>query len=116
MDSVFLLLCIIAIVATPLLVYAIIHYNQVQSNCTIVHEMIKDVLVDFKQWNQSITTKKGCIDFYATLDRFLSETYGTNLRLQITEQEFDKMTVTAIKQLNDQALDEIIDQLKKQTE
>ena len=69
------------------------------------------VLQQFKIWNEKIKTKQGMLGLYVQLDELFQKVWSVNFKAHITKQEFEQMSIESIKQLNEQALDEMIEQL-----
>ena len=69
-------------------------------------------LIDyFRQWNNDLTTKKAAEDFYNLLIDICKNGFGIELKLNITKQEFDQLSLESIKTLNSQALDDLVDEI-----
>ena len=73
---------------------------------------LEDVLDQFKQWNSCITAKQDIIEFYGMLNDFYKNVWNTEFRLQLTKEEFDQLPLETLKELNNQALDTIIENIK----
>lgn len=66
----------------------------------------------FKQWNSNLTTKKAAEDFYNLLIDVCKNGFGAELKLNITKQEFEQLSLESIKTLNSQALDDLVDEIR----
>lgn len=66
----------------------------------------------FKQWNNDLTTKKAAEDFYNLLIDVCKNGFGVELKLNITKQEFEQLSLESIKTLNSQALDDLVDEIR----
>ena len=71
-------------------------------------DQTKQLVEYFKQQNDSITTKQGFIDFYVQLNEFTANVIGSKLRLNMTKQEFEQLSIESIRKLNDDALAELL--------
>lgn len=61
----------------------------------------------FKQWNAAITTKQGFIDMYNQLNEYCLNVYNCPLTVNMTKEEFDRLSIESIRKLNDEALDQL---------
>ena len=74
---------------------------------------LTELLQMYIAWNNSITTKQGMVDFYTMLGDMYKNVWNTDFKMQITKEEFDQLPIETLKQLNEQALNDLIDQLKQ---
>ena len=100
-----LVVALLVIVGICLFRYKIAAKKDVQDELIVV-------LTYFKTWNEHITTKQGMLDFYNSLNELFKTVWMVDFKVQLTKQEFEQMSIEAIKQLNEQALDDVINQLK----
>ena len=70
-----------------------------------------ELIKQFIQWNETLTTKKALLDFYGVLSNTCSNAFGCQLKLNITQQEFDQLSIDSIKMLNNQALEDLMDEI-----
>lgn len=73
-----------------------------------------DTLITYlKNWNNSISTRQGAFDFYVGLNRIAKEIFKGTFSVLITREEFDRLSLDVIKQLNNQAIELLESDLKR---
>lgn len=77
------------------------------------HNDVEELLYQYLRWNEAIQTKQAVLDFYSSLSETYKSVWGEEFKLNITKQEFGDMSLDSIKQLNRQALEDLIQQLPK---
>ena len=76
------------------------------------NEKDKELIAYFKQWNNQLQTKKAAEDFYNLLASVCKNGFGLSFKLNITKQEFEQLSLESIKTLNNQALDDLLDEIR----
>lgn len=98
---------VLAVATTGIMVYSFFVYNKADKSSDLV-----ELLKYYKQWNDQIQTKQGVLDFYALMNETCREVWNTEFKLQITKEEFEQLPIETLKQLNLQALETLIDNMK----
>ena len=76
---------------------------------------VNDVIDQFELWNDKLETKQAALDFYYQLNEVCNHLFHNPLKLMITHEEFNNMTLSAIKKLNKEALDTLRSQINDQS-
>ena len=74
---------------------------------------VSDVIEQFEVWNDKIETKQAALDFYHELNQVCNHLFHNPLKLMITHEEFNNLTLESIKQLNRDALATLRDQVSE---
>ena len=74
---------------------------------------VSDVIEQFELWNDKIETKQAALDFYHELNQVCNYLFHNPLKLMITHEEFNNLTLESIKQLNRDALATLRDQVSE---
>ena len=74
---------------------------------------VSDVIEQFELWNDKIETKQAALDFYHELNQVCNHLFHNPLKLMITHEEFNNLTLESIKQLNRDALATLRDQVSE---
>lgn len=72
-----------------------------------------DVIEQFELWNERIETKQAALDFYHELNQVCNHLFHNPLKLMITREEFNNLTLESIKQLNRDALATLREQVSE---
>lgn len=75
--------------------------------------LVGDVIEQFEQWNEKLETKQAALGFYNQLNDVCNHLFHNPLKLMITKEEFDNLTLNAIKQLNREALKDLRRQISE---
>jgi len=62
----------------------------------------------FIKWNNDITSKEEYHEFFFELDKCFKFVFGEKLKLNITEEEFNKMSVEGVRTLVNDALNDML--------
>nr|DAQ56306.1 MAG TPA: hypothetical protein [Caudoviricetes sp.] len=74
---------------------------------------VVDVIEQFELWNDRIETKQAALDFYHELNQVCNHLFHNPLKLMITHEEFNNLTLESIKQLNRDALSALREQVSE---
>ncbi len=97
--TVIVLLMFTTIAVTGFAIY--LHYKNVNKSI----ESVKTLIAYLSRWNDSISTRQGAFDFYLGLNNITHEIFKTSFNVLITKEEFEKLSLPTIKELNKQAID-----------
>ena len=88
------------------------------NNCKIFElEMFEThikIIDEFIKWNKIIKNKETYRDFFKELDNVCQKFFNQKLRLQFTQEEFEKMQIESVRQLVHDALKDIRESIIKQ--
>lgn len=84
----------------------------------IKHKTIEDselisLFEEFIKWNRLIQTKEAMKGFYYTLKETLQVCGVQSFNMNLTKEEFEKLSLEKMRELNETALKEMIFELKK---
>ena len=84
----------------------------------IKHKTIEDselipIFEEFIKWNRLIQSKDAMKGFYCTLMETLKGCGIESFNMNLTKEEFEKLSLEKMRELNETALNEIILELKK---
>ena len=84
----------------------------------IKHKTLEDselipLFEEFIKWNSVIQTKEAMKGFYYTLKETLQVCGIQSFNMNLTKEEFEKLSLEKMRELNETALKEIIFELKK---
>ena len=84
----------------------------------IKHKTIEDselisLVEEFIKWNRLIQTKEAMKGFYYTLKETLQACGIQSFNMNLTKEEFEKLSLEKMRELNETALKEMIFELKK---
>ena len=84
----------------------------------IKHKTIEDselisLFEEFIKWNSLIQTKEAMKGFYYTLKETLQACGIKSFNMNLTKEEFEKLSLEKMRELNETALKEMIFELKK---
>ena len=107
---------IVMIVNDYLHQYQQFKFDQVKQehNYDLTNQMI-ELLDQFDQWNSIIETKEGFRDLLGVLNDLCVRVFDTNIEVNITEDEFNRMSIQQLQLSVDQLIDQIRYQISSQT-
>ena len=84
----------------------------------IKHKTLEDselisLFEEFIKWNRLIQTKEAMKGFYYTLKETLQACGIQSFNMNLTKEEFEKLSLEKMRELNETALKEMIFELKK---
>ena len=84
----------------------------------IKHKTIEDselipIFEEFIKWNRLVQSKDAMKGFYCTLMETLKGCGIESFNMNLTKEEFEKLSLEKMRELNETALNEIILELKK---
>ena len=106
-----LLVLICCIVCT--FVFCTILVIKVIKHKTIEDSELISLFEEFIKWNGLIQTKDAMKGFYYTLKETLQACGIQSFNMNLTKEEFEKLSLEKMRELNETALKEIIFELKK---
>ena len=106
-----LLVLICCIVCT--FVFCTILVIKVIKHKTIEDSELISLFEEFIKWNRLIQTKEAMKGFYYTLKETLQACGVQSFNMNLTKEEFEKLSLEKMRELNETALNEIILELKK---
>ena len=106
-----LLVLICCIVCT--FVFCTILVIKVIKHKTIEDSELISLFEEFIKWNSLIQTKEAMKGFYYTLKETLQACGIKSFNMNLTKEEFEKLSLEKMRELNETALNEIILELKK---
>ena len=106
-----LLVLICCIVCT--FVFCTILVIKVLKHKTIGDSELISLFEEFIKWNRLIQTKDAMKGFYYTLKETLQACGIQSFNMNLTKEEFDKLSLEKMRELNETALKEMIFELKK---
>lgn len=77
------------------------------------HDDLISMLEEFIKWNRLIQTKDAMKGFYYTLKETLQACGIQSFNMNLTKEEFEKLSLEKMRELNETALNEMIFELKK---
>lgn len=88
------------------------HVNQTHNNNVISDTLL---LIDkLEEWNSIIETKEGARDLLAVLNEICVNVFDTKLNVNITQDEFNRMSMNQTKASIQLVLDQLRDKLSSQ--
>lgn len=106
-----LLVLICCIVCT--FVFCTILVIKVIKHKTIEDSELISLVEEFIKWNRLIQTKEAMKGFYYTLKETLQACGIQSFNMNLTKEEFEKLSLEKMRELNETALKEMIFELKK---
>ena len=106
-----LLVLICCIVCT--FVFCIVLIIKVLKHKTIEDSELIPLFEEFIKWNSVIQTKEAMKGFYYTLKETLQACGVQSFNMNLTKEEFEKLSLEKMRELNETALKEMIFELKK---
>ena len=106
-----LLVLICCIVCT--FVFCTVLVIKVTKHKTIEDSELISLFEEFIKWNSVIQTKEAMKGFYYTLKETLQACGVQSFNMNLTKEEFEKLSLEKMRELNETALNEIILELKK---
>ena len=100
--SIFILLCVI--------VLTIVLVSQKKKKKKINRQLIA-LFAEYKRWNNLIVDKEVMREFYGHLSKTPRRIGFTDFCLNVSEADFDRLNVSNLRALNDEALANIIREL-----
>lgn len=90
--------------------------NQVKQehNYDLTNQML-ELLDQFDQWNSIIETKEGFRDLLGVLNELCVRVFDSSIEVNITEDEFNRMSIQQLQLSVDQLIDQIRYQLTSST-
>ena len=105
MESGFLIL--FSVVLASVLFCGFLVYRVVKSNHSYYDDLVK-IFEEFIVWNDTIASKDAMNGFYVTLKETLNECGIRNFSMNITSEEFQKLSLEKLKEQNKEALQDLI--------
>lgn len=109
MDSGFLIL--FSVVLVSVLFCGFLVYKVIKSDQSYYGDLVK-IFEEFIVWNDTIAFKDAMNGFYVTLKETLTECGIRNFSMNITSEEFQKLSLEKLKELNKEALQDLILKIK----
>ena len=109
MESGFLIL--FSVVLASVLFCGFLVYKVIKSDQSYYDDLVK-IFEEFIVWNNTISTKDAMNGFYVTLKETLNECRIRNFSMNITSEEFQKLSLEKLKELNKEALQDLIIKIK----
>ena len=106
-----LLILIYCIVCT--LVFCTVLVIKVIKHKTIEDSELIPIFEEFIKWNRLVQSKDAMKGFYYTLMETLKGCGIESFNMNLTKEEFEKLSLEKMRELNETALNEIILELKK---
>ena len=107
-----LLVLICCIVCTFVFCIVLI-INRVIKHKTLEDSELIPLFEEFIKWNSVIQTKEAMKGFYYTLKETLQACGVQSFNMNLTKEEFEKLSLEKMRELNETALKEMIFELKK---
>lgn len=85
-----------------------------QHNYDLTNQML-ELLDQFDQWNSIIETKEGFRDLLGVLNELCVRVFDTSIEVNITEDEFNRMSIQQLQLSVDQLIDQIRYQITSST-
>lgn len=97
---------------TVLAILAIVYYFERKRVKGCAKESVKDLMDEYLTWNESITSREAMGAFYHSLNETLMTLYGHPLKMNITKDEFEHLSLNTLRELNRIALSQLKDSLE----
>ena len=107
------LLVLICCIVCAFLFCIVLVINSFIKHKTIENSELISLFEEFVKWNRLIQTKEAMKGFYYTLKETLQACGIQSFNMNLTKEEFEKLSLEKMRELNETALKEMIFELKK---
>ena len=95
-----------------LVVLVIVYFIESKRVKGCAKESIKDLMDEYLIWNETITSREAMSAFYNSLNETMMTLYGHPLRMNLTKDEFEHLSLNTLRELNKMALMQLKDTLE----
>ena len=107
------LLVLICCIVCAFLFCIVLIINRVIKHKTLEDSELIPLFEEFIKWNRLIQSKEAMKGFYCTLMETLKGCGVQSFNMNLTKEEFEKLSLEKMRELNETALKEMIFELKK---